>query len=90
MGCEPTAWRFDQIGYLRAVLTARVYDVAVSHSFFPLIDHKFIECCIAPTRLQHACTNVQSHQSMILFSRYIDLLLANFYFYDVHINVYFT
>ena len=28
-GCAPMAWRFDQIGYLRHILTARVYDVAV-------------------------------------------------------------
>jgi hypothetical protein len=28
-GCNKTSWRFDESGYLRAVLTARVYDVAV-------------------------------------------------------------
>lgn len=28
-GCNKTAWRFEESGYLRAVLTARVYEVAV-------------------------------------------------------------
>ena len=28
-GCHPTAWRLNPDGYLRAALTARVYDVAV-------------------------------------------------------------
>ena len=29
-GCAATPWRFDLDGYLREILTARVYDVAVS------------------------------------------------------------
>ncbi len=29
-GCAATSWRFQPDGYLREVLTARVYDVAVS------------------------------------------------------------
>jgi Pyridoxal-phosphate dependent enzyme len=28
-GCAKTLWRFEEAGYLRAILTARVYDVAV-------------------------------------------------------------
>lgn len=28
-GCAPTQWRFEPDGYLRQILTARVYDVAV-------------------------------------------------------------
>lgn len=28
-GCAATSWRFEPDGYLRAILTARVYDVAV-------------------------------------------------------------
>lgn len=28
-GCAPMAWRFDPAGYLKEILTARVYDVAV-------------------------------------------------------------
>ena len=29
-GCATNQWRFQPDGYLRAILTARVYDVAVS------------------------------------------------------------
>lgn len=29
MGCDSTSWRFQSDGYLRQILTARVYDVAV-------------------------------------------------------------
>jgi hypothetical protein len=28
-GCGKTLWRFEDAGYLRYILTARVYDVAV-------------------------------------------------------------
>jgi hypothetical protein len=28
-GCSKTLWRFDEAGYLRFILTARVYEVAV-------------------------------------------------------------
>eukprot|EP01025_Chloroclados_australasicus_P059084 TRINITY_DN74587_c0_g1_i1.p1 TRINITY_DN74587_c0_g1~~TRINITY_DN74587_c0_g1_i1.p1 ORF type:complete len:164 (-),score=22.55 TRINITY_DN74587_c0_g1_i1:79-570(-) len=34
-GCDKMAWRFSESGYLRAILTARVYDVAVESA----LDH---------------------------------------------------